>query len=108
MSGDLVPATRNWLAAEIVGVSDDPYDRFLKISGEVEVTDANEKPDLMMSDPPSSDLSVLSLDLFMKVDGDSAPGSHWATCTLQNRTFPGAYALVRVMWQGVEVATLPL
>lgn len=108
MSGDLVPATRNWSAGEIAGASDDPNDRFLKISGEVELTDANEKPHLTMSEPPSSDLSVLSLDLVVSVDGNSAPGNHWASCVLQNRTFPGAYASVRVMWQGIEVANLKL
>ncbi|MGU3664529.1 hypothetical protein ACLBX9_10135 [Methylobacterium sp. A49B] len=108
MSGDLVPATRNWLAEEIAGPSDDQTDRFMKISGEIELTDANEKPHLTMSEPPSSDLSVLSLDLVVSVGGDSVPGSHWASCMLQNRTFPGAYTMVRVMWQGVEVASLPL
>ncbi|WP_246692976.1 metal-sensitive transcriptional regulator [Methylobacterium sp. WL64] len=101
-------ATEPGANKEMASLVDDLHDRFLKISGEVEITDANERPHLTMSDPPSSDLSVLSLDLVVSVDGDSVPGSRWASCTLQNRTFPGAYAAVRVMWQGVEVASLPL
>lgn len=108
MSGDVVPATRNWSAAEVAGQEDDDGARFLRISGEVELGNENEKPHLTMSEPPSTDLAVLSLDLVVSADGSSVLRMHWALVEWRHRTFPGAYAGVRVMWQGVEVASLQL
>lgn len=108
MSGDLIPATRNWSAAEIAGQEGDVDARFLSVSGEVELGNENEKPHLTMSEPPSADLAVLSLDLVVSADGGSVLRMHWAPVGWRHRTFPGAYTSVRVMWQGVEVANLQL
>jgi hypothetical protein len=108
MSGDLVPATRNWSAAEVAGTGDDIDARYLRVSGEVELGNENERPHLTMSEPPSSKLDVLSLDLVVSTDGDSILRMRWASFEWRHRTFPGAYAGVRVMWQGVEIASLQL
>ena len=108
MSGDLVPATRNWSASEIADAGEDASARSLKISGEVELVDKNERPHLTMSEPPASNLAVLSLDLVVSADGDSHPQLHWAQCRLQHRTYPGAYGAVKVMWQGIEITRLDL
>lgn len=108
MSGDLVPATRNWSASEAAGSGGDLNARFLTVSGEIELGDMNERPHLTMSEPPSSNLAVLSLDLVVSVAGASVPRMHWAQCGLRHRTFPGAYTVVKVMWQGIEVASLKL
>lgn len=108
MSGDLVPATRNWSASEVAGSSEDLSAHFLKISGEVELGNVNEKPHLTMSEPPSNNLSVLSLDIVISADGNNVPQIHWAQCGLRHRTFPGACNAIRVMWQGIEVVSLKL
>jgi hypothetical protein len=108
MSGDLVPAIRNWSAAEVVGTGNDVDAWYLRVSGEVELGNENERPHLTMSEPPSSKLDVLSLDLVVSTDGDSVLRMRWASFEWRHRTLPGAYAGVRVMWQGVEVASLQL
>jgi hypothetical protein len=108
MSGDLVPTTRNWSAAEVDGIGDDVDARYLRVSGEVELGNENERPHLTMSEPPSSKLDVLSLDLVVSAEGDSVLRMRWASFEWRHRTFPGAYTGVRVMWQGVEVASLQL
>lgn len=108
MSGDLVPATRNWSASEAAGSGEDANAHFLTVSGEIELGNMNERPHLTMSQPPSSDLAVLNLDLVVSVAEDSISRTHWALCGLQHRTFPGAYTVVKVMWQGIEVASLKL
>lgn len=104
MSGDVVPETRNWQASE--AEPNESGGHFLSVSGETKLGNANEVPHLILADPPSPQPDVLLLELKVIPEGRSSFDWHWRRARLLQPVSQTQYAVVRVLWQGIEVAAV--
>jgi hypothetical protein len=104
MSGDIVPETREWQAFE--AEPNESGGHFLSVSGEIKLANANEIPNLILADPqpPSSDELVLELKVMP--EGSSHFEWQWKQARILHPITSGQYDMVRVLWQGVEIAAL--
>ena len=105
MTGDIVPQTRGWQAAIATAREAEPP--ILRVSGEIELGNTNERPRLSFSEPQGTDPKVMNLDVEVVIDGPSELAMHWAPVEFQCpvETPPTG---VRLLWMGVEIAFLQL
>ena len=104
MSGDVVPETRSWQA--FGAEPNESGGHFLSVSGETKLGNANEVPHLILADPPSPQPDMLLLELKVIPEGPSRFEWHWKRARLLHPVSQGQYTVVRVLWQGVEVAAV--
>jgi hypothetical protein len=104
MSGDVVPETREWHAFE--AEPNESGGHFLSVSGEVNLGNANEIPYLILADPPLPSSDELLLELKVIPEGPSHFEWQWKQARILHPITERQYAIVRVIWQGVEVAAL--
>lgn len=104
MSGDIVAETREWQAFE--AEPNESGGHFLAVSGEVKLANTNEIPHLILADPqpPSSDEILLELKIIP--EGSSHFEWQWKQVRILHPIKLGQYDMVRVIWQGVEIAAL--
>lgn len=100
MTGDILPQTRNWHAT----VEAEPP--ILRVSGEIELGNMNERPRLSFSEPQGTDPEVLNLDVEVVINGPSELAMHWVPVEFQCRVPEAPPTGVRLLWMGVEVAFL--
>ncbi|MCJ2141900.1 hypothetical protein [Methylobacterium sp. E-066] len=101
MAGDIVPQTRGWQVA--IATAEPPI---LRVSGEIELGNTNERPRLSLSEPASPDPSVLVLNLDVVIDGPSELAMHWAAVAFRHPISEAAPKTLRLLWMGVEIASL--
>jgi hypothetical protein len=106
VSGDVVPETRNWQAFE--AEPNESGGHFLSVSGEIKLGNANEVPHLILAEPPSLHPDELLLELKVLPEGPSRFEWHWKQARILHPVGRGQCAIARVLWQGVEVAALPM
>jgi hypothetical protein len=104
MSGDIVPETRAWQAFE--AEPNESGGHFLSVSGEIKLANANEIPHLILADPQPPQSGELLLELKVILEGTSSFEWQWKQARILHPVKSGQYEMVRVIWQGVEVATL--
>ncbi|MCJ2137330.1 hypothetical protein MKK69_25340 [Methylobacterium sp. J-026] len=104
MAGDIVPQTRGWRAA--IATAEEAEPPILRMSGEIELGNTNERPSLSLSEPASPDPSVLVLNLDVIIDGPSELAMHWVGVEFQYLVPEAPPASVRLLWMGVEIAFL--
>jgi hypothetical protein len=104
VSGDVVPEARAWQVFEA-----EPHEsggHFLSVSGEIKLGNANEVPHLILADPPSPNADELLLEIKIIPEGPSRFEWQWKQARILHPVRQRQYAIVRVIWQGVEVAAL--
>ena len=106
MTGDIVPQTRGWKAA--IAMAGKAAPPILRVSGEIELGNTNERPRLNFSEPQAGDPQVLNLDVEVVIDGPSELTMHWASIEFRHTMLEVPPASVRLLWMGVEMAFLPV
>jgi hypothetical protein len=104
VSGDVVPETKEWQAVE--AEPNESGGHFLSVSGEIKLGNTNEIPHLILADPPLPSSDQLMLELKIVPEGPSHFEWQWKRARILHSIRKGQYKIVRVIWQGVEVATL--
>lgn len=104
MSGDIVPETRGWQASE--AEPNESGGHFLSVSGEVKLANANEIPHLILADPQPSSSDEILLELKVLPEGPSSFEWQWKQARILHPIKAQQYEMVRVIWQGIEVAAL--